>query len=247
MRGADLGFLVLEASSSRVVEGQPFTVEVRLGWDDSLRDVNFADLSLGFWDGLPGVVELEREFPPAGATRIDRGVTVNGGADVSVEELPSVEIRGRSFRQLRLLRSYIPTRSGRLEYPEAFLNFGRVEDRGSFFQRRSEKVQDYYVNAPRFYVEVVPLPETGQPFDFTGAVGTLTATATLDARDLVVGDSAKLAVEWAGEGNLEFFGAPDVSRMDSFDGFGSMGAPRISPSTCAALPTTSRQPRQSWT
>ncbi|MEM7308185.1 MAG: BatD family protein [Planctomycetota bacterium] len=219
MTGQELGLLEVSASSSTVVEGLPFSIEVRFGWDEGLRDVNFADLSLGFWNGLPGVIELDREFPAPGAKRIEGGVTINGGEGVVVEEMPAVELRGRRFRQLRLVRSFVPTRAGRIDFSETFLNFGRAEEGGSFFNRRLEKVKDYYVRAPRFYVEVEPLPEEGQPYDFTGAVGSIAAKASVDARDVDVGDSIKLTVEWSGSGNLEFFDAPDPARMEAFEGF----------------------------
>ena len=217
MTGAELGFIEVTPSSGRVVEGQPFTIEVRFGWDASLGNISFAELSLGFLDGIPGAVEVDTAFPAPGAKQV-KGVTANG-AEVVVEELDPVELRGRSYRCLRLLRSYLPTRGGRVELAESFLNFGEAEQRGGFLQTRLVKVKDYYVGCPRAYVEVVPLPEEGQPVDFTGAVGTLAARASVDRRDVDAGESIKLTVEWTGAGNLEFFEAPDLARLDSFKGF----------------------------
>jgi hypothetical protein len=217
MEGAELGFIEVVPSAARVIEGQPFSVEVRFGWDKGLAAINFAELTLGFLDGLPGAVAVESAFPGPGAQEV-KGVTANG-TEVVVEELDAVELRGRSFRQLRLLRSFLPTRGGRIELPESFLNFGEAEQRGGFLQTRLVKVKDYNVGAPRAYVEVVPLPEEGQPVDYTGAVGALSARAAVDHRDVDAGESIKLTVEWTGAGNLEFFEAPDLARLDSFKGF----------------------------
>jgi len=219
MKGSELGFLEVTPSATKVVEGQPFTIEVRFGWDEALKGVNFADLSLGFWDGIPGAIDVDTEFPPPGSKRIESGVTVNGSKTIVVEELPARELRGRTFRNLRAQIAYLPTRGGRIELPESYLNFGRAEDRGSFFDRRMVKTEDYYVAAPKRYVDVSALPEEGRPLDFTGAVGTLTAHADVDRRDVDQGDSIKLTVEWTGSGNLEFFDAPEIGRMDAFDGF----------------------------
>jgi hypothetical protein len=66
---------------------------------------------------------------------------------------------------------------------------------------------------------VLELPEAGRPIDYTNAVGTLNANASVDRRDVDAGDSIKLSVEWTGEGNLEFFEPPDPSRMDAFKDF----------------------------
>ena len=213
LRGEELGFVEVRPSARKVVEGQPFTVETRFGWDASLAKINFADLSIGWWDSLAGALELDREFPPKGAKAIT-GVSINGQS-VVVEETAPVELEDRPFRTLRTLRTFVATRAGILEFSPSFLEFGRVEE--GFFSNR--KIQSYFVQAPTFYVEVVALPEEGQPFDYTGAVGTLAAEASVDARDVDVGDSIKFAVEWSGDGNLEFFGAPDPSRLEAFRGF----------------------------
>jgi hypothetical protein len=217
MTGADLGFIEVKPSAARVVEGQPFTLEVRFGWDASLASVNFADLTLGFAGGIQGAVEVESEFPPKGARAV-KGVTVNG-EEVVAEQLDPAEVRGRSFRQMRLVRSFLPTRGGRIELSESFLNFGEAEAQGDFFRTYMKKVKDYFVGSPKVYVEVVPLPDEGQPVDFTGAVGALSARASVDRRDVDAGDSIKLTLEWTGAGNLEFFEAPDLARLETFRGF----------------------------
>jgi hypothetical protein len=55
-------------------------------------------------------------------------------------------------------------------------------------------------------------------------VGTLEAIAVADRRDVDLGDSIKLKVEWSGDGNLEFFDLPDLGRLPAFEGFRSYGA-----------------------
>ena len=216
LEGQELGLLEITVSPASVTEGLTFSIEVRLGWDNALP-VNFADLRLGFWDGLPGMPRAEREFKPAEGREVS-GVTVNG-AQVVCEELELAEIGGRPFRQLRIVRSFIASQPGTFELPESFLNFGREVSSGSFLRTTVEKVDDYYVRASSRPLVVEPLPKEGQPFDFTGAVGRIDAKAAVDTRDLRAGESVKLTVEWTGSGNLEFFGAPELARLDAFDGF----------------------------
>jgi hypothetical protein len=217
LRGADLGFLTVHASSTKVVEGQPFTLELRFGWDSS-TSVNYADLSLPWWGALPGLLELEtREQVPA-ARRVD-GVLVNGEPGLVAEELDRVPGEER-FRVLRVVRTYLPARAGAIEFPASVLEFGRVRQRPFAEPEKSS----LFVRAEPFTLDVVALPLEGQPLDYSGAVGTLAVRASADVRDVAVGESIKFSVEWTGDGNLEFFQAPDPKRIDAFHGFRVFGS-----------------------
>ncbi|HEX6885564.1 MAG TPA: BatD family protein [Planctomycetota bacterium] len=214
--GADFGYVEVRPTAQRVVEGQPFTVEIRFGWLAS-EQVNFAELNLPWWDSLPGAIELaERTIPQE--SRVD-GILVNGRLQVAAEQLDPAERKGRSFLTLRLTKTFLPTRSGPLEFPTSFFEFG-VRRQGLFDARRDS----HFVEAAPFAVEVVELPSEGQPLDFSGAVGTLAARASADLRDVRAGDSIKLTVEWTGQGNLEFFRAPDPGALDAFRGFRAYGS-----------------------
>ena len=218
LRGEDLGSFTITPSSTKVVEGQPFTVELRFGWDVS-SNINYANLSLPWWGALPGALELEaRELPP-GVKQIE-GVTVNDRVRVVVED--AGEEDGRRVMYLR--RSYLPARSGSIEFPTSFLEFGRLEERRrGIFSTGQQKTASYYVGADPFVLEVVPLPTEGQPFDYSGAVGEIEARASADSRDVTVGDSIKLTVDWTGNGNLEFFEPPDLARIAGFESFKVFG------------------------
>lgn len=221
LRGEDLGFLEVKPSSTRVVEGQPFTVELLFGWDSS-TEVTFAELSLPWWNALPGLLELEQPPPPPDAQQVT-GIVVNRETQVAAEQLEPRARSGRSFHALRLTRHYLPTRSGSLEFPTSFFEFGRSRS-FSIFETRPSRRESYFVQAQPFTLEVVALPSAGQPLDFSGAVGRLTVRTSTDSRDVKLGDSIKLAVEWSGQGNLEFFRAPDPAALDSFRGFRVYGS-----------------------
>ncbi len=216
LSGADLGFLSVRAVPERVVEGQPFTLVLDFGWDANGR-FNFANLILPWWGELPGAIELEDPGIAPGATKVE-GVTVNDQRQVVVEDLGATPDRP-GFRHLRLRKNFLPSRAGQLEISTGFLEFGRLSDRRTIFSSGRDKEKSYFVDSPSFSIDVVPLPTEGQPLDYTGAVGSIFATASVDARDVLVGDSLKLTVDWKGEGNLEFFEVPDLSRIDAFSGF----------------------------
>lgn len=211
LEGADFGYLEVTPSSPAVVEGQPFSVQIAFGWD-AREEIGFAELNLPWWDALPGALELESPpIPPQ--SRVD-GIEVNGQR-VAATQAETVTRNGREFMRLVIEKTYLPTRSAALEFPTSFFEFGR-DRRISIFNTRRES---HFVKAEPFRVEVVPLPSEGQPRDYTGAVGKLTLKSAVDARDVRVGDSIKLTLEWGGQGNLQFFTAPDLAALDAFRGF----------------------------
>lgn len=217
LRGADLGFCELEASSRRVYEGEPLTLELRFGWDQSL-EVDYANLSLPWWGQLSGFIELEET--EAAFSRRKTEVSLNGDprTPVVVEIVGAVERDGRAFHDLVLRRTFLPTRPGTYELPASFLEFRRVVERARGFFGR-DRTERFFVGADPLAIEVRPLPDADRPFDFTGAVGRFQAWADVDRRDVDVGDSIKLTVEWSGTGNFEFFDAPDLERDERFEHF----------------------------
>lgn len=219
MRGAELGLLRITPSSTRVVEGQPFSLELILGWDAALGNrVNRAGLALPWWGQLPGVIALDAQAPAAGARTLR--MPVNGREYAIVEQIEPVRENGRTFTAFRLERSFTPTRSGTLEFPESYLEFGHGND-GIFASRARDEI--YFVQAPAFSIEVVALPEAGRPIDYGGAIGALEVRADAGPRDVDAGESIKLTLTVTGAGNLEFFTAPDPSRDAAFAGFRFFG------------------------
>ena len=221
LAGAELGFLELETSPRRLVVGQPFDLTLTFGWDASLSaKVNHADLSLPWWDDLFGVVEVEAAERNLGARTVQ--VQLNGRTRLAVESLGVQEVRGRPFDLFRVRKSYLATHAGTLELPTSHLEFGQMSQ-GGFFEN-PRPIELYYVAASPDPIEVGTLPEAGRPLAFTGAVGRIEARATVDRRDVDLGDSLKLRVEWTGDGNLEFFDLPDLGRTPGFEGFRAYGA-----------------------
>lgn len=218
LRGEELGFFEMRASSPRVIVGQPFSIELLFGFEAAIAErTNYGNLALSWWGNLPGL--LENETPPAAGARKLK-LSLNDRETIEVESVePPREINGRRFVTLRLTRSYTPTRTGTIEFPTSFFEFGEVVERRDFFRTERTKGETFFVRAPDLRVEVVPLPEKGRPIDFSGAIGSIKASASATPRDVDAGESIKFKVEWSGQGNLEFFSAPDPARLDAFRDF----------------------------
>ena len=216
--GEDLGYLEIQPSATRVYEGQPVSIELLFGWD-AATEVNFAELNLPWWGALSGAIELAQ--PDIAPDRRASGIVVNRSTEVVAEQLEPRMRNGRRFLALRLVKNLLPTRPGKLEFSSSFFQFG-LRSR-AFFERR-QRDQSHFVQAQPFALEVLPLPSEGQPLDFSGAVGALAVRAAADVRDVRVGDSIKLTVDWTGQGNLEYFRAPDPAVLDAFRAFKVYGA-----------------------
>lgn len=217
LQGEELGLFEIDAPD-QVAEGQPFTLELRFGWDAALDSrLNYANLSLPWLGALAGVVELD--LPPV-EQRSSITLNLNSRDRVTAEKIADRTEKGRTFHVLRLKKRYLATRAGKLSIPTSHLEFGTVDDSGGFFGlRRTSEKETYYKRFPAFDIEVIQLPENGRPLDFSGAVGKVYASAHADRRDVDAGESIKLTVEWTGDANLEFFEPPDLGRSDAFRGF----------------------------
>lgn len=217
-RGEELGFIELVNPPTRIYEGQPFTLDLRFGWDQQFT-VNSVDLRLPWWGQLPGTLELDTLDTRSGRPEVEVGL--NSRYKVRAEQLDPIERDGRSFNQFRVARRYLASRTGTLELPVSSFEFARLLRRGGFGSR--DEYEEFFVRLESHMIEVLPVPEEGQPPSWTGAVGSINASRRVDRRDVDAGDSIKLTVAWSGSGNLEFFDAPDPGRMDSFSGFRLLG------------------------
>lgn len=211
-------FLLFERDPlpERVYEGEPFTIAVRFGWLTTLEYGALA-LHLPWWGRLDGVLELAE---PLRGNTTPVQLRSAGVREASVERLGEVQRPNGTFIAFNLERRFIATRPGPLEITDSIFEF--AEGRSGTFRRRSER-DHYYAPLDAATIEVVPIPEEGRPFDFTGAVGDISATADAPRRDVDAGDVMTLEVTYSGEGNLEFFEAPKLGRQDAFDGFRVLG------------------------
>jgi hypothetical protein len=202
----------------RPVEKQPVEIEMLFGWDAGLPRVTYANLILPWWGKLRELLELE--MPPS-VTAHELTIPLNGRDRIAVEEVARHQEGGRTFRTFRLRRVFLPTRPGTISLSQPFLEFGEADSGGIFSRGRRET---FFVAGEPMVIDVRRLPEEGQPVDFTGAIGTFDVRASADTRDVDVGESIKVEVRYAGDGNLQFFDPPDLSRDGAFSGFRVFGS-----------------------
>ncbi|MFT5732046.1 MAG: hypothetical protein ACJAZN_000589 [Planctomycetota bacterium] len=215
LAASDLLFMERQDVPKRVFEGEPYTVEIDWGWDAELEHEGL-NLRLPWYGRQDGVVELEMmqsgdvyDFP-AGRNQATK---VMGIADVKRD--------GRRFRAFRFRRRFVATRPGKVEFSRSIFEFAPRAERGSRFIRG--RTRSYYRPLAPFSIEVVPVPEAGRPIAWTGAVGMISASREALNRDVDAGEPIDFTIIYEGEGNLEFFSAPDLSRLPAFDGFRVLG------------------------
>ncbi|MBI4248614.1 MAG: protein BatD, partial [Elusimicrobia bacterium] len=66
---------------------------------------------------------------------------------------------------------------------------------------------------------IEPLPESGKPAGFSGAVGKYRLVAALDKKELNVGDAVNLSLTVEGQGNLKTVFGPKLPELPAFRGF----------------------------
>lgn len=220
-RGDELGLLEIDAPKE-VFQGEPFTLEIRLGFEAGIQGrLNRYDLSLPWLGELGGLVELEDLAVPSGKSA--GKISLNNREELEVEGLGTRKVGNANFFVLRVRKRFVATRPGTLTFPGSHFEFGHRSDGFSRLVGGGSEDFSYYKRAPEFDLNVKAIPEEGRPLDWSGAVGKFEASATPDRRDVVAGDSIKLTVEWTGEGNLEFFDVPDLTRVDTFRRFRMYG------------------------
>lgn len=215
LAASDLLFMERRDVPERVFEGEPYTVEIDWGWDAGL-EYEGLNPRLPWYGRQDGVVELET--PTSGQVY---DFPAGGNARIPVVGLPDVVRDGRKFRAFRLRRRFVATRPGTVEFSRSIFEFAPMPERGSRFIRG--RTRSYYRPLDPFSIEVVPVPEKGRPVTWTGAVGDFTAERQALHRDVDAGEPIDFEISYTGEGNLEFFPPPDLSRMPAFDRFRVLG------------------------
>lgn len=196
-------FITAEASSASVLEGEPLIVEYRI-WT-RVDVTNF---------GMTSVPEPE-------------GFWVE---DATPEGQPAVEQRTRNGIQYTtaLIRriALVPTSVGTKEIgpigveAQVRIRGGGIDPFGDFFGRSpfSSRTIPVTVLANPLSIEVRPLP-AGRPDGFSGIVGDLTATATIDRDSIDANDAVTLTVTLRGEGNMRVVPAPELELPADFEIF----------------------------
>lgn len=128
--------------------------------------------------------------------------------------------QGKPYRYV-ILRSTVlyPQKTGKLEIEPLSLDVSvdvRTNRRDMFGRPFMTRV-NRTVSAGKVVVDVKPLPETGKPVDFSGAVGTFSFNVKSNKTELDASESIDLTVEVTGNGNLKLFSLPKPVVPNSFE------------------------------
>ena len=120
-----------------------------------------------------------------------------------------------TYRVLEVRYSLIPENQGNYGIPPAKMRMtvyesGRGTNRrfNSFFAPGHQKT----IASQPVELKVLPLPETGQPEDFSGLVGDFKLDSVLEPSEITFGESATLTVSLSGHGNINRM--PDMKGPD---------------------------------
>jgi hypothetical protein len=195
-------FITAEASSTSVLDGEPLVVEYRIWTRVDVTSFGLTSVPepQGFWvedvtpPGQPEVEQRTRNGIQYATAVIRRVALVPTGAGTKPIEPIDVEA------QVRMRGGLDP--------------FGDFLGRSPFGNR----AVPVSVLANPLSIEVRPLP-AGRPDPFSGVVGTLSATATIDRDSVDANDAVTLTVTVRGEGNLRVVPAPVLDLPDDFEVF----------------------------
>jgi hypothetical protein len=207
---------------------EPIRVRLRFGLEQDFLHARVVDLfrraldvpvqvEARWFENLPGAILLD-DGVPAPRGNSERVTVALNDSVAPATRLEDRSVGGRPFTVLEIERTILPTSAGDLVIPEPVLRFAfatRFDD--DFLNGRiAVDPREARVTGERLTLRVVPLPETGRPPGFTGAVGRFSLAAEASPPELAAGESLKLHLRIEGEGNLEFFEAPVLPALDGF-------------------------------
>lgn len=222
IRGQDRGFLSIEVEPERVYVNEPVRFLIDYGVDAGLdlasgrlRDGSEyyeVEIQAPWLEQMDGAIAIESS---ASKPRTPVNLILNGHAE-SVEYTANHDRDGRRFHLFHLERSFLPTRAGRLELPAPVLRYaarlGPVR-RDLFGMPIGARSEEFFAYGDPVVIEVVPLPETGRPASYSGAVGRFELSAKVDKARVRVGNSVQLTLSITGPGNSEFLGVPELGPL----------------------------------
>jgi len=199
-------FITAEATKSRVLDGEPLVVEYRLWTRVDVTSFNFTRVPepQGFWvedvtpSGQPQVEQLTRDGQAYTTAVIRRVALVPTGAGERTLEPIGLEAQVR-VRRMDALR-------------DPFADFF-----GGNPLFGSTVVPTAVLSNP-VTIAVEPLPP-GRPQPFSGVVGTLSVTASLDRDSVATNEAVTLRVTARGEGNIPAVPAPSLGLPTDFEVF----------------------------
>ena len=208
-------FIETGVSRTQVFENEPVVVEYRIFTRLTVESYSISMLpqATGFW-----TEQLEQSDAP----QVER--VVRDGSEYLTATVRRVAL--------------FPTGSGeRTLEPLGIEAQVRVRDR-----RRRSSFEDLFGAAGLFdrrvpvavasrpvTIEVLPLPAEGRPGSFTGHVGELDISTSVDRTEVAANEALTFRVNLTGTGNMRALGAPEIAFPDEFEVFPPETSENISP------------------
>ena len=129
---------------------------------------------------------------------------------------------GQEYRYVELRKTVLyPQKTGKLEIEPLTLDVtvDVPTNRRDIFGSRMMSQVHRTISAGSKTIDVKPLPETGKPSDFTGAVGEFKFNVITTKSELNASESLQARVEVTGNGNLKLFELPKLSLPSSLEVF----------------------------
>ncbi|MFV1987724.1 MAG: BatD family protein [Gemmatimonadota bacterium] len=208
VRPEDL-FLTAEVSSRQVLQNEPIIVEYRIYSRVNVTSYTISQLppAAGFW------VE-EFDLPPRPEVR---EITRNGERFVTalirkVAMFPTSP--GKKTIESLAIEANVRVQRQRASDPSGD-PFRGLLDRASIYDTEVP----FATASPPVEVEVLPLPAAGRPRPFSGMVGHLSITTSLDRDSVAANQAVTMRVEVSGSGNLKAVAPPEIELPPTIEAF----------------------------
>lgn len=206
-------FIETRVSRTRAFENEPVAVEYQIFTRVPVQSYTITTLpqATGFWSE-----ELEQPTSPQ-AERVVRDGSEYLTATVRRMMLFPTGPGPKTLDPLSVEAQV------RVRDRSAFDPFGDIFGRSSLFERSVPVV----VASRPVTIEVDPLPADARPESFTGHVGSLAVSASVDRSAVETNEAVTLRVEYSGTGNLRTLPAPDIEFPVEFEAFPPETSERI--------------------
>lgn len=207
-------FIETRVSKTRAFENEPIAVEYRIFTRVPVQSYTITTLpqATGFWSE-----ELEQPTSPQAEQVVRDGSEYLTATVRRMMLFPT----GPGSRTLDPMSVEAQVR---VRDRSAFDPFGDIFGRSSLLDRRVPVV----VASRPVTIEVDPLPAGARPGSFTGHVGSLGVTASVDRAAVETNEAVTLTVEYSGTGNLRTLRGPDIEFPVEFEAFPPETSERIS-------------------
>jgi hypothetical protein len=197
-------FLVAELDKSHAYQGEQLTLTYKLYFRVDLMGFSSdkgPDLN-GFWN---------QDVKKAGP--------------ITSNDVKTGTYKGQRFDYVVIKQTVLfPEHSGDLVIDPFALNVGvryqAQSNSGDIFDKMfggETKEEQIQVKSEPVTVHVMPLPASGKPVGFSGAVGDFTVAANVDKKELKANETMNYDLKISGKGNLALINAPNINPPADFE------------------------------